>query len=78
MKSSDAADAFKISIMLLGPCEVDTTTAAWKAAEREGWDMSLVMDSLRKTVAQRMHEHSMALAQAESLQAAFDHKHVAS
>ena len=77
MTPLDAIDSFKLSTALLGPCQVDTATEAWKAAEREGWDMSLVMDSLRKTVAQRMHEHSMALAQAESLQASFNHKHVA-
>ena len=78
MNPPDAINAFKLSTALLESCVVDTTTPAWRAAELEGWDMSLVMDSLRKTAAQRMHEHSMALAQAESLKAVFDQKHVAS
>jgi hypothetical protein len=56
---------------------VDTNAPAWRAAQAQGWDMSLVMDSLRKPASRRMHEHHMALAQAESLRAAFANQHVA-
>ncbi len=75
MKMSHGLDVFQLSAALLQPCDVEVTAAEWRAAEAEGWDMSLVMDSLRKPVPQRMHEHRMALAQAESLRATFVHGH---
>lgn len=68
-------DDIQLSAALLRPCDMDVAAPEWLAAEAAGWDMSLVLDALRKPVAQRMHEHRMALAQAESLHAAFVHSH---
>jgi hypothetical protein len=39
-------------------------SAAWKAAEQAGYDMSLIEGNLRKTPFQRIRAHNRALATA--------------
>ena len=45
---------------------------AWKAAEQEGYDMSLVESNLRKTPYERIRAHSRALATAVMLREAME------
>jgi hypothetical protein len=47
-------------------------TAAWKAAEKAGYDMSLVESNLRKTPYERIRAHSRALATARMLRQAME------
>ncbi len=53
----------------------DNTTrppTAWEIAKREGIDMSLIECALTKTPAQRIREHSHALATAIALRKAME------
>ena len=45
-------------------------SVAWKAAEKEGYDMSLVESNLRKSPCERIRAHSRALATAVMLRQA--------
>ena len=47
---------------------------AWKTAEAEGYDMSLVESNLRKTPFERIRQHSRALATAQMLRKAMKEK----
>jgi hypothetical protein len=48
---------------------------AWKAAEAEGYDMSLIEENLRKTPGERIRAHSRALAMADTLREAMEKQH---
>jgi len=48
---------------------------AWLAAEAYGIDMSLVEDSLRKPIAQRLKEHDVAQQTIEMLRKAYLDQH---
>jgi len=56
----------------------DSKSVAWKAAEKEGYDMSLVEGNLRKTPYERIHAHSRALATAMMLRRAMEKRHAGS
>jgi lipopolysaccharide biosynthesis protein len=45
---------------------------AWKAAEKEGYDMSLVEGNLRKTPYERIRAHNRALATVVMLRRAME------
>ena len=47
---------------------------AWKAAEAYGCDMSLIEINLRKTPAERIRDHSHALATATALREAMEQR----
>jgi hypothetical protein len=48
---------------------------AWKAAEAEGYDMSLIEENLRKTPMERIRAHSRALSMAMELREAMEKQH---
>jgi hypothetical protein len=50
-------------------------STAWSAAEKEGYDMSLVACNLRKTPYERIRAHSRALATAVMLRRAMQKRH---
>ena len=52
-----------------------TESVAWKAAEKDGYDMSLVESNLRKTPYERIRAHSRALATALMLRRAMEDRH---
>jgi hypothetical protein len=52
-----------------------TELVAWKAAEKDGYDMSLVESNLRKTPCERIRAHSRALATALMLRRAMEARH---
>jgi hypothetical protein len=47
---------------------------AWRAAEAYGCDMSLIESNLRRTPAERIRDHSRALATATALREAMEHR----
>jgi hypothetical protein len=49
---------------------MERKSVAWKAAEKDGFDMSLVESNLRKTPCERIRAHSRALATAVMLRQA--------
>lgn len=51
----------------LAPCEPATGGPAWRAAEADGHDMTLIRDSMRISVLERIQQHADALAFAESI-----------
>ena len=53
----------------------DSRSVAWNAAEKEGYDMSLVESNLRKTPYERIRVHSRALATAVMLRRAMEKRH---
>ncbi|MGD0262393.1 MAG: hypothetical protein ABSD29_21730 [Verrucomicrobiota bacterium] len=53
----------------------DNKWVAWKAAEKEGHDMSLVESNLRKTPYERIQAHNRALATAVLLRRAMEKRH---
>ncbi len=53
----------------------DSNSVAWKAAEKDGHDMSLVESNLRKTPYERIHAHNRALATAVMLRRAMEKRH---
>lgn len=56
------------------PCEPRTDGPAWKAAEAEGHDMTLVASLLRLPVAERLKVHQASLAAVNMLRGAkFEH-----
>ena len=57
------------------PFEPRTGGPAWRAAEAEGHDMSLIVETLRMPVAERMRQHDIALSAALDLRAAFVQQH---
>ena len=48
---------------------------AWKSAEKEGYDMSLVEGNLRKTPFERIRAHNRALATAMMLRRAMERRY---
>lgn len=50
-------------------------SVAWEAAEKEGYDMSLVESNLRKTPYERIRVHSRALATAVMLRRAMEKRY---
>ncbi len=52
------------------PCEVRTDGPAWKAAEAEGHDMTVVASLLRMSLAGRFKTHGAALATVNILRGA--------
>ena len=64
-------DELAFSAALLGKCDVDTTTSAWREAEAEGWDMTQVAMALRQPANDRMAEHNEVLIQIETMRAEF-------
>jgi hypothetical protein len=65
----------KVSAPNLVPCEPRTGGPAWRAAEAEGFDMSLIVETLRMPVAERLRQHDLALTSALSLRQAFIEQH---
>ena len=65
----------KATLPPLEPCEPRTGGPAWRAAEAEGHDMSLIAEALRMPVAERMRMHDMALSAALELREAFVKQH---
>ncbi|EEF59114.1 hypothetical protein [Pedosphaera parvula] len=57
------------------PRELAEPGPAWKAAEAEGYDMSLIEENLRKTPEERIRAHSRALAMATALREAMEAQH---
>ena len=55
----------------LEPGELNIGGPAWRAAEAEGFDMSLIITALRMPVAERLRQHDLALSSALSLRQAF-------
>ena len=53
----------------------NSKSVAWEAAERAGYDMSLIESNLRKTPYERIHAHSRALATAVMLRRAMEKRH---
>jgi hypothetical protein len=56
----------------------DSRSDAWKAAEKQGCDMSLVESNLCKTPYERIRVHSRALATAVMLRQAMEKRHARS
>ena len=65
----------KTASLKFEPCEPRIGGPAWRAAEAEGHDMSLIVETLRMPVAERMRQHDMALSAALDLRAAFVQQH---
>ena len=59
----------------LEPGELHLGGPAWRAAEAEGFDMSLIIAALRMPVAERLRQHDLALSSALSLRHAFLEQH---
>ena len=53
-------------------------SAAWKAAEKAGYDMSLIESNLRKTPYERIRAHSRALGTAVMLRRAMEKRRAGS
>ena len=57
------------------PCDLRIGGPAWREAEADGHDMSLIVEALRMPVAERMRMHDMALSAVLELREAFIKQH---
>lgn len=59
----------------VAPCEPRTGGPAWREAEADGNDMSLIVEALRMPVEERMRMHDTALSAALEMREAFIKQH---
>ena len=65
----------KVTAPNLVPCEPRTGGPAWRAAEAEGNDMSLIVEALRQPVWERFKMNDSALSLALALRQAMKEQH---